>query len=62
MYAGDETSEVFVIQNAKKRNAVGVLLDLEYFERLLRLQEVFEKAADDVLIKTIRERFEKGEI
>jgi len=48
-YAGPETSEAFVIQNNKNRDAVGVLLDLEHYQRLLRLEEAIEQATDDYI-------------
>ena len=34
-YAGEETEEVFIIQNNKNRDAIGVLVDLEHYQRLL---------------------------
>ncbi len=49
IYAGKETSEIFIIQNNKNRNAIGVLVDLEYYERLLRLQEAVEQVTDDYM-------------
>ncbi len=49
MYAGKETNEVFVIQNNKNRNAAGVLLDLEYYERLLKIEETIDQAIDDYM-------------
>ncbi len=48
-YAGKETSEVYIIQNNKNRNAVGVLVDLEHYARLLKLQEAIEQAADEYM-------------
>jgi hypothetical protein len=48
-YAGKETSEVYVIQNNKNRDAVGVLVDLEHYERLLKLQEAIDQATDEYM-------------
>src|SRR5665647_1504455 len=59
-YAGKETSEVYVIQNSKNRNAVGVLVDLEHYERLLRIQEALEQAIDESMTNLVLSR--KNEI
>lgn len=57
-YAGKETSEVYVIQNAKNRDAVGVLVDMEHYQRLLRLQETIEEATDAYIYQVALERKE----
>jgi len=55
-YAGEETSEIYVIQNAKNRDATAVLVDLEHYVRLLKIQEVFEKTLDDHMYQIALER------
>lgn len=55
-YAGKETSEVYVIQNSKNRDAVGVLVDMEHYQRLLRLQEIIEETTDAYLYRIALER------
>jgi hypothetical protein len=57
-YAGKETSEVYVIQNVKNRDAVGVLVDMEHYQRLLRLQEIIEEATDTYMYQVALERKE----
>jgi len=62
-YAGEETSEVFVVQNNKNRDAVGVLVDLEHYQRLLRIQEVVEQCVDETMYQIAIERInEKADI
>lgn len=55
-YAGKETSEVYVIQNVKNRDAVGVLVDMEHYQRLLRLQEIIEETTDAYMYQVALER------
>lgn len=55
-YAGKETSEVYVIQNSKNRDAVGVLVDMEHYQRLLRLQEILEETTDAYMYQIALER------
>ncbi|HHV16977.1 MAG TPA: hypothetical protein GXX58_10500 [Gelria sp.] len=55
-YAGEETSEVFIIQNNKNREAVGVLVDLEHYQRLLRIQEAVEQSVDETMYQIAVER------
>lgn len=55
-YAGKETSEVYVIQNSKNRDAVGVLVDMEHYQRLLRLQEIIEETTDAYMYQVALER------
>lgn len=62
-YAGEETSEVFIIQNNKNRNAVGVLVDLEHYQRLLRIEEAVEQSIDETMYQIAVERInEKADI
>ncbi len=62
-YAGEETSEVFVVQNNKNRDAVGVLVDLEHYQRLLRVQEAVEQSVDEAMYQIAVERIsEKADI
>ncbi|KUG05254.1 hypothetical protein ASZ90_017327 [hydrocarbon metagenome] len=55
-YAGEETSEIYVIQNAKNRDATAVLVDLEHYVRLLKIQEVFEKTLDEHMYQIALQR------
>ncbi len=55
-YAGEETSEIYVIQNAKNREATAVLVDLEHYVRLLKIQEVFEKTLDEHMYQIALQR------
>ncbi|WP_438313171.1 hypothetical protein [Sporosarcina sp. FA9] len=45
----NETEEVFIIQNAKNKNAKGVFLDLKYFEELLATKEALDNALDEII-------------
>lgn len=55
-YAVKESSEVYVIQNHKKKDAHAVLVDLDYFQRLLKYEEIVEEALDEEVLKTAMER------
>lgn len=55
-YAGEETEEVFIIQNNKNRDAIGVLVDLEHYQRLLRIQEAVEQSVDETMYQIATER------
>lgn len=62
-YAGEETEEVFIIQNNKNRDAIGVLVDLEHYQRLLRIQEAVEQSVDETMYQIAMERInEKADI
>ena len=62
-YAGEETTEIYVIQNHKNRNAIGVLVDLEHYERLLKIQEAVEQSTDEIMYEiTIQRINEKADI
>lgn len=58
-FSNDITEEVFVIQNAKRKNAQAVMVDLEYFEQLLHLKEVFEESLDQVVMEEVSSRKNK---
>ncbi len=45
------SDEVFVIQNAKKKDAQAVVVDIDYFEQLLQMKEVIEDALDKIVIE-----------
>lgn len=55
-YAGEKTEEVYVIQNTKNRNAAGVLVDLEHYQDLIRMQELLEQTLDDYMYRIALER------
>ncbi|WJY26385.1 hypothetical protein [Sporosarcina trichiuri] len=51
LFAERTSEEVFVIQNAKKKDAQAVIVDLQYFQELLRLKEEMERAMDEVALQ-----------
>lgn len=55
-YADTVSDEIFVVQNGKNKNAKAVLSDLEYFQKLLRYQEIVEKAIDLHMIEVTLQR------
>lgn len=55
-YVGRESEEVYVIQNSKKKNSQAVLIDLDYFEKLLKYKEVIDQAMDDHMYNVALER------
>jgi hypothetical protein len=40
-----------VIQNAKKKDALAVIVDIDYFEQLLQIKEVVEEALDQIVME-----------
>jgi hypothetical protein len=54
------TDEVFVIQNAKKKNAQAAVVSLEYFEQLLTIKEALDEALDKVALEEAQNRAEKS--
>ena len=55
-YADRKSTEAYVIQNGRTRNAKGVLIDLEYFEELLLYKEAIEEAMDQIVYKVALDR------
>ncbi len=55
-FAGAESQEVFIIQNHKNKDATGVLIDLEHMDRLLAIEEMYEKMVDDYMYQVALER------
>ena len=55
-FSGKETSEIYVIQNAKNKEAAAVLSDVEYFEHLLDIKNVFEEIVDGYMFQVTMER------
>jgi hypothetical protein len=55
-FSGKETSEIYVIQNAKNKDAAGVLADVEYFKNLLETQRIFEGLVDAYMEQVTMER------
>lgn len=55
-FSGKETSEIFVVQNAKNKNASAVISDLEYFEHLLDIKGFFEEIVDSYMNQIALER------
>ncbi len=50
-FSSEMTEEVFIVQNAKNKDAKGVFLDLEFFQELLKYKEVFDQSLDTVLLE-----------
>lgn len=50
-FATEITEEVFVIQNAKNKDAKGVLVDLEFFQELLSYKEMLDQAYDKIIME-----------
>lgn len=55
-FSGEETDEFFVVQNHKNKDATGVLVDLEHYLKLLKLEELYEQAKDDHMYQIAMER------
>jgi hypothetical protein len=55
-FAGAESDEVYIIQNYKNKDATGVLIDLEHMDRLLAIEEFYEKMVDDYMYQIALER------
>lgn len=55
-FSGKETSEIYIIQNAKNKDAAAVLTDVEYFEHLLEIKNVFEGLVDAYMFQVATER------
>jgi len=50
-FSNGVSDEVFVIQNAKKKDALAVVVDIDYFEQLLQIKEVVEEALDQIVME-----------
>lgn len=59
LFSNGFTDEVFVIQNAKKKNAQAVVVNIDYFETLLQMKEVLEEALDQVVMEEAYARKDK---
>ena len=46
-FADVKSMDVYVVQNDKKRNARGVIVDFEYFQELLSYKEAVDAAIDE---------------
>ena len=55
-YAKGESEDVFVVENTRNKNAKAILLDFEYFERLLTYEEAIENTMDELMYKKTLER------
>jgi len=55
-YADTISDEIFVVQNGKNKNAKAVLSDLEYFQKLLKYQEIVEQAIDLHMLEVTLQR------
>lgn len=55
-YADTVSDEIFVVQNGKNKNAKAVLSDLEYFQKLLKYQEIVEQAIDLHMLEVTLQR------
>ncbi|MCO7177177.1 hypothetical protein ACFP7A_14140 [Sporolactobacillus kofuensis] len=54
------TDEVFVIENAKNKEAKAAMIDLKYFEDLLRYKEAVDQAADQIIEEEAIKRLNDG--
>ncbi|NPV90863.1 MAG: hypothetical protein HPY50_08830 [Firmicutes bacterium] len=55
-YAEGSSSDVYIIQNHKKKNAMAVLTDFDFFEELLSYKEIVEEAIELQMYKTAVDR------
>lgn len=55
-YAVKESSEVYIVQNNKNKNAKAVIVNLEQYERLLKIDEIIEQAIDESVFNMALER------
>ncbi|WP_188733110.1 hypothetical protein [Oceanobacillus neutriphilus] len=55
-FSGEETDEVFVVKNHKNKDAAGVFVDLERYIKLLKIEEIYEKAMDSHMLEIAKER------
>lgn len=55
-FSGEETDEIFVVQNHKNKDAMGVLVDLEHYMKLLKMEEILENSIDEYMHKVSMER------
>jgi len=55
-YSKGESEDVFVVENTRNKNAKAILLDFEYFERLLTYEEAIENTMDELMYKKTLER------
>lgn len=62
-YADTISDEIFVVQNGTNKNAKAVLSDLEYFQKLLKYQEIVEQAIDlHTLEVTLQRKNDVGDL
>ncbi len=55
-YSVGISTDVYIIQNHKKKNALAVLSDLDFFEQLLKYKEAVEDSIDNYMFKIALER------
>ncbi len=55
-YSKGESEDVFVVENTRNKKAKAILLDFEYFERLLTYEEAIENTMDEMMYKKTLER------
>jgi len=48
-FSHGQSEEVFIIQNAKNKEARAAFVDLDYFNQLLTYKEAIEEAMDDLI-------------
>ncbi|WAA12819.1 hypothetical protein [Fervidibacillus halotolerans] len=58
-FSNGVSDEIFVIQNAKKKDALAVIIDLDYFKQLLQIKEVVESALDRIVMEDAQARKDK---
>lgn len=55
-YAGTQSDEIFIVQNARNRDGQAVIADLEYFEELLTYKEHVDDAIEQIIYQVALER------
>lgn len=55
-YAGRQSDEIYVVQNARNRDGQAVISDLEYFEELLTYKDAVDDAIDELIDEVVIER------
>jgi hypothetical protein len=55
-YANRLSTEVFVVQNTRNKNAQAVIADLEYFQELLFYKEAVEQSIDNYMYRVALDR------
>jgi hypothetical protein len=55
-YANKKSEEIFLVQNARNRDALGAIIDVDLLQELLTLREAVSQAADRIVEQMAIER------